>query len=103
MAGPSRHHRCRLFNSLSTDQLDRGTLMTAIELLEREPLASAGRFPGDLLRRLIDLPPRVWAAQADLYPRYREVVRAAAAARRELPAEVRVTFWQALPPQLAEE
>lgn len=102
MPWPSRH-RCRLFNSLSTDRLDRGTLMTAIELLEREPLASAGEFPGDLLRRLIDLPSRVWAAEADLYPRYREVVRTAAAARRELPAAVRGSFWRALPNQLAEE
>jgi hypothetical protein len=65
--------------------------MAAIELLEREPLASAGEFPGDLLRRLIGLPPRVWAAQGDLHQRYRQVFRAAAASR------------QALPDQLAEE
>ncbi|HWB42460.1 MAG TPA: hypothetical protein VG500_14460 [Gemmatimonadales bacterium] len=96
-------HRCRLFNALSTERLDRGVLVTAIELLERDPLASAGEFPGDLLRRLIDLPPRVWAAEADLYSRYREVVRAAAAARRSLPEEARGTFWRALPSQLAEE
>ena len=102
MLGAS-HDRCRLFNSLSVDRLDRGALRAAIELLEREPLASAGEFPGDLLRRLIDLPPRVWAAQGDLHQRYREVVRAAAAARRGLPAAARGTFWQALPDQLAEE
>ena len=98
MLGAS-HDRCRLFNSLSVDRLDRGALTAAIELLEREPLASAGEFPGDLLRRLIDLPPRVWAAQGDLHQRF----RAAAAARRGLPAAARGTFWQALPDQLAEE
>jgi hypothetical protein len=79
---------------------ERHVILAAVELLEREPLASAGRFPGDLLRRLIDLPAGVWAREADLHDRYREVVRAAALARRALPEKERGMFWQSLPARL---
>lgn len=82
--------------------MDRATLARAIELLEREPLSSAGEFPGDLLRRLIDLPPRAWSGETELHARYRELVRTAALARRELPDEVRGAFWRTLPHHLEE-
>jgi len=69
----------------------------ALLILERDPLASAGYFAGDLLRRLMELPPAFWGRQPVLYQRYREVVRAAAGARRRMPVSVRRAFWQDLP------
>ena len=106
---PSRQKRAapasgvrRLYNDLGASQVARGDLARAIALLEREPLVSAGVFPGDLLRRLIDLPSGVWAEQGDLYPRYREIVREAALARRALPEDLRGAFWSALPDRLDE-
>jgi hypothetical protein len=92
----------RLYNDLGAPQADRDALERAIALLEREPLASAGVFPGDLLRRLIDLPSGAWARHGDLYPRFREIVRMAALARRELPEELRGAFWSALPDRVDE-
>lgn len=92
----------RLFNALGVPRPDRAHVLSAIELLEREPLACAGEFPGDLLRRLIDLPAGVWAREYDLHPRYREVVRVAAIARRGLPEKERGAFWRALPERLEE-
>ena len=92
----------RLYNDLGKPPVERGALVRAIALLEREPLASAGVFPGDLLRRLIDLPSSAWAEHGDLYPRYREIVREAALARRALAEELRGAFWSALPDRLDE-
>jgi len=92
----------RLYNDLGTLPVERGALARAIALLEREPLASAGVFPGDLLRRLIDLPSGAWGEHSDLYPRYREIVREAALARRSLPEDQRGAFWSALPDRVDE-
>jgi hypothetical protein len=92
----------RLYNDLGAPRPARRALLSALDLLERDPLLSAGEFPGDLLRRLIDLPAGVWAQEADLYARYREIVRAAALARRALPEEHRGAFWSALPERLDE-
>ena len=92
----------RLYNDLGASQADRAALVRAIALLEGEPLASAGVFAGDLLRRLIDLPSEAWAQHGDLYARYREIVRAAALARRGLPEEQRGAFWSALPDRVDE-
>jgi hypothetical protein len=61
------------------------------------PLASAGWFIGDVLRCLMEIPPWFWRREPELYDRYRDVVRAAAAARRYLPAEKRLEFWNPLP------
>jgi hypothetical protein len=92
----------RLYNDLGAPRAEHGALVRAIALLEREPLISAGVFPGDLLRRLIDLPSGAWAQHGDLYPRFREIVRVAALARRELPEEQRGAFWSALPDRVDE-
>lgn len=92
----------RLFNDLGAPRPGRAQILAALELLEREPLASAGEFPGDLLRRLIDLPAGVWAREHDLHPRYCEVVRAAALLRRQLPSRERGAFWRSLPDRLDE-
>ena len=90
----------RLYNALGAPRPERADLLSTVELLEREPLASAGEFPGDLLRRLIDLPAGIWTRETDLHSRYREVVRAAALARRELPEKERGAFWSSLPDRL---
>lgn len=65
----------------------------ALGVLERDPLASAGYFRGDLLRALIDLPPGFWRRNRDLFRRYQAAVRAGAIARRSLPSEERMEFW----------
>jgi hypothetical protein len=92
----------RLYNALGAPRPERRDVLSAIELLEREPLASAGEFPGDLLRRLIDLPAPVWAREHDLHPRYCEIVRAAALLRRSLPENQRRAFWRSLPERIEE-
>ena len=92
----------RLYNALGAPVPERSDILSAIALLEREPLASAGEFPGDLLRRLIDLPAAVWAREHELHPRYCEIVRTAALARRSLPEKERRAFWRSLPDRLEE-
>ncbi|MEO7218823.1 MAG: contact-dependent growth inhibition system immunity protein [Gemmatimonadaceae bacterium] len=65
----------------------------ALDVLERDPLASAGYFRGDLLRALIDLPPDFWRRNRELFRRYQGAVRAGAIARRSLPSGERMEFW----------
>ena len=65
----------------------------ALEVVEADPLASAGRFPGDLLRALTDVDARFWSRHPHLYARYREALRAGALARRALPPEHRLDVW----------
>jgi len=101
MEEPSRLRR-RLFNALGSDRVERAVLLRTIELLESDPLDSAGEFPGDLLRRLMDLPSHAWTGEAELHARYREVIRAAALARRGLPENERGAFWRTLPNHLDE-
>ena len=69
---------------------------SALAVVERDPLASAGRFRGDLLRALMEVPASYWARQPGLYQRYRQVVRAAASLRRMLPPGERMRFWEPL-------
>lgn len=64
-----------------------------LDVLERDPLASAGSFRGDLLRALIDLPATFWQCDRDLFKRYQTAVRAGAIARRSLPSAERMEFW----------
>ncbi len=92
----------RLYNLLGDSRPERRDILSAIELLEHEPLASAGEFPGDLLRRLIDLPAAVWSREHDLHPRYCEIVRTAALLRRGLPESQRRAFWRTLPDRIDE-
>jgi hypothetical protein len=68
----------------------------AIELVERDPLTSAGCFRGDLLRGLMEVPGSFWRRAPDLYDRYRQALRAGAAARRRMPVLERMEFWSAL-------
>ncbi|GLC25156.1 hypothetical protein [Roseisolibacter agri] len=66
---------------------------STLDLVERDPLASGGRFPGDLVRGLMELPGSFWGRAPRLYARYRAVLRASADARRRLPPESRLAFW----------
>ena len=65
--------------------------------VEADPLASAGWFAGDLLRSLMEIPGGFWGRHPRLYDRYREALRAGAAARRRLPVEERLGFWDPIP------
>ncbi|MDF1506085.1 hypothetical protein [Roseisolibacter sp. H3M3-2] len=64
-----------------------------LDLAERDPLASAGRFPSDVVRGLMEVPGSFWGRHPDLYARYQAALRASAAARRRLPADARLAFW----------
>lgn len=68
-----------------------------LDIVEVDPLASAGWFSGDLLRSLTGVPESFWRRHAGLYKRYREALRAGAAARRELPPDQRMEFWSPIP------
>jgi hypothetical protein len=68
-----------------------------LDIVEVDPLASAGWFPGDLLRSLTNVPESFWRRHAGLYKRYREALRAGAAARRALPPDQRMEFWSPIP------
>jgi hypothetical protein len=70
----------------------------ALDGVERDPLASGGCFPGDVLRGLMEVPGSFWGRHPRLYDRYRAALRASAAARRRLPAEQRMAFWAPLDP-----
>ncbi|HEY0995977.1 MAG TPA: contact-dependent growth inhibition system immunity protein [Gemmatimonadaceae bacterium] len=67
-----------------------------LALLQDDPLASGGQFRGDLLRALMEVRGDFWSRNERLYERYLEALRAAAAARRRLPAPERMEFWSAL-------
>jgi hypothetical protein len=68
----------------------------ALDLVERDPLLSTGRFPGDLLRGLMAVPGHLWGRHPWLYARYQAALRAGAVLRRQLPVEQRMAFWGAL-------
>ena len=68
----------------------------ALDVVERDPLASGGCFPGDLVRGLMEVPGGFWGRYPRLYDRYLAALRASAMARRRLPPEQRMTFWNAL-------
>jgi hypothetical protein len=85
------------YNALAEGHDRTAAIARALDALDRDPLASAGAFPGDLIRRLMDLPPSLWRNEPVLYERYRSAVRAAASARRGAPPAVRRGFWRDLP------
>lgn len=67
-----------------------------LDAVERDPLCSAGRFPGDLLRGLMEISGGFWGQHPRMYDRYRNALRAGAAMRRQLPAADRMRFWEPL-------
>ena len=71
----------------------------ALDVVERDPVATAGLFRGDVMRGLMEVPGPFWGRHPPLYTRYRRALRASVAARRDLPFEERMQFW--LPLDLA--
>lgn len=67
-----------------------------LEIVERDPLTSAGCFRGDLLRGLMEVPGGFWGRYPALHDRYLGALRAGAAARRRLPYDARMEFWSVL-------
>ena len=65
----------------------------ALARVERDPLVSAGTFPGDLMRGLMEVPGAFWVRHPRLFDRYRAALRESAARRRRLPADERMRFW----------
>jgi hypothetical protein len=95
-SGDSASHGLLLVSLIKQRRLT-AVVPTVLEILERgDPLASAGRFSGDLLRGLMEVPGRFWGTHPQLYERYRAALRAGAAARRQLAPEERLQFWRPL-------
>jgi hypothetical protein len=88
--------RRALLVSLLQRQRLAAVIPLVLDILVEDPLASGGRFPGDLLRGLMEVPNRFWGQHPQLYERYRLVLRAGASARRQLPPEERLQFWRPL-------
>ncbi|HEX6597711.1 MAG TPA: contact-dependent growth inhibition system immunity protein [Gemmatimonadaceae bacterium] len=68
----------------------------ALTCVERNPLANAGQFDGDLMRGLMEVPGPFWGRHPRLYDRYREALRRSAALRRRMSVEERMKFWSPL-------
>jgi hypothetical protein len=51
------------------------TVPRALDVLEDDPLISSGRFPGDLLKTLLELPKSYWEENHDHWMRAHTVVR----------------------------
>jgi len=68
----------------------------ALTKLVVDPLARVHSFRGDLLRALMEVPNAFWARHRALYEEYRQAVRRAALARRDMSAEARLEFWSPL-------
>lgn len=78
--------------------LERGRALDTVvprvlEILATDPLASGGRFPGDLLRALTEVDAHFWSRNPRLYGQYQAALRAGALARLHLPPERRLDFW----------
>ena len=86
-----------VYNALASGSVRTRVLTRALELLEADPLLSAGAFRGDLLRLLMDMPAGAWAGDPALFRRYQAVVRRAAEARRASARALRHEFWRELP------
>lgn len=69
---------------------------TALANVERDPLATCGRFRGDTLRGLMEVPGLFWTRHPRWYARYVMALRTAAGARRRLPEAERMEFWTTL-------
>ena len=68
----------------------------ALDRVEGDPLRSAGRFPGELLRGVMEVPSSYWSRHPRMHERFLAALRAAASLRRRLPADERMRFWTPL-------
>lgn len=82
-----------LLESLMRGTTPDDTVVAALAIVERHPLASGGAFRGDLVRGLMEVPGAFWGRHPRLYQRYVHALRACAAARRTLPPSERMDFW----------
>lgn len=82
-----------LLNALRNGEELPDVVPAVLDILEGDPLASAGDFRGDMLRALIDLPAEYWRHDEISFRRYQTAVRAGAIARRALPGAERMAFW----------
>ena len=73
-----------------------GEVRLSLAALAGDPLAQVYAFRGDLLRALMEVPNAFWGRHPELYEQYREMVRAGALARRNLPNESKEEFWSPL-------
>jgi hypothetical protein len=89
---PPGRAQCLLQALVQASSLD-AIVPLVIAIVERDPLASAGCFAGDLLRGLMSVPSHFWSGNTKLYERYRASLRAGALARRKLPYSQRMAFW----------
>lgn len=89
-----------LLTELLSSTIDTHDLSTAVRatlsVVEEDPIATAGRFRGDLLRALMRLGGRYWTAHPDEYSRYRAALRNAALLRRGSGDAATVEFWDRL-------
>jgi hypothetical protein len=69
------------------------TVPMTLTIVERDPMASAGYFEGDLLRGLMEVHGHFWTRYPRLYDRYLALVRRGALMRRGKPAEESMRFW----------
>ena len=90
-----------VYNALASGWNRTRALTRALELLEVDPLLSAGAFRGDLLRLLMDMPASAWTGEPSLFLRYKAVVRRAAEARRAAARPARQEFWRELPGRMS--
>lgn len=93
MGGASTHE---LLAALLTGRCLGDVVSVTLDVVERDPHATGGCFPGDLLRGLMQIPGGTWARHPQLYDRYRRVLRASATARRHMTIDARMAFWTPL-------
>jgi hypothetical protein len=94
---PSELSEKELAHAIARGLCLRPLVQRLLDIVEADPLASAGWFSGDLLRSLIDVPEWFWRQNAESDRRYRDALRAGATARRNLPMDQRMEFWSAIP------
>jgi CDI immunity proteins len=88
--------RAALLAALMSGSSLASAVPAALEIVARDPLVRAASFEGDLLRALMEVSGDFWSHHPRLYDEYRAAVRNAAAARRRLPAHLRLRFWSPL-------
>lgn len=86
-----------LLSALPSQQSLAGIVPRVLPILERDPLACGGHFPGDLLRALMEIGGTYWVKHEHDYARYRAVLRRAALERRGNSRVEHSAFWTELP------
>lgn len=90
------HNARELLAALVKGRCSESDVRRALATVTADPLVCVYAFHGDLLRALMEVPNAFWARHPELYDEYRQVVRAGALARRDLPTETKEAFWSPL-------